>query len=178
MDDSAPRWVTRFGFYQRKLYADKARLSTAATNNTYLRMEAWRAAGSPLFDHSFSETGGSDTDFFNRLHERGVEIEYVRAAVMHEDVSADRMSFRWVTQRNVRNGIVLGRLSVRSRGRLLTAIAGLSRIAKGLLFGLVALLISHERLAGAYGTLTRGFGYILALTRFRIREYARESLTQ
>src|SRR5690606_21033843 len=51
----APEWVTKGGFYQRRLRENGIELPSAATNNTVLRRDAWLAAGSPRFDPAFSE---------------------------------------------------------------------------------------------------------------------------
>lgn len=108
-----PRWIVEGGFIQRARYASGTRMPVAATNNTLLALEAWRRAGSPRFDEAFSETGGSDTEFFGRLHDAGFEIAWIDDAVVEEDVPSSRANLRWIWRRAVRGGNVQARLRLR-----------------------------------------------------------------
>ena len=108
-----PSWIVDGGFIQRARHRTGTRLSVAATNNTLLSLEAWRRAGSPRFDEAFSETGGSDTEFFGRLHDAGSAIAWIDEAVVEEDVPASRTTFTWIWRRAVRGGNVQARLRLR-----------------------------------------------------------------
>lgn len=173
--DQLPRWIERYGFFQRTPLPHGARPSSAATNNTLLKMRAWRDAGSPRFDDSYSETGGSDTDFFSRLHRSGTVIEFTRKPVVFEDVPNDRATFRWLTKRGVRNGIVQARVRSSYRHRAAIVVAGIARLFAGIAFSFIALIGRPSKVADSYATFLRGVGLIAGATSgFRIREYSRD----
>jgi hypothetical protein len=168
-----PTWITAGGFIQRHRHESGTRLQVAATNNTLLSLQFWRDAGRERFDAAYSESGGSDTDFFVRLVQNGARIIWHDEAVVEEDVPADRATFRWIWQRAVRGGSVqarieLGSVSRSAMGRRL--LVSLPFRAFTLVGGLVrrrALLAEHlVPLAWQVGKLS-------ALVGARTREYRR-----
>ncbi|GAA3655618.1 glycosyltransferase family 2 protein [Microbacterium marinilacus] len=110
LPDATPEWIPRGGFYQRRVEQTGTELPSAATNNTLLTREAWVRAGSPRFDTAFSSTGGSDWDLFWGVRKAGARILYCAEAVVSEDVPSSRLSWQWLRQRYLRNGIVEARV--------------------------------------------------------------------
>lgn len=104
--EDAPVWIRRGGFYQRPVLETGAVLESAATNNTLLKMTAWRAAECPRFDPDFSLTGGSDWDFFWGIRGAGAHIHFCAEAIVSEDVPPSRLSRRWLRRRYMRGGMV------------------------------------------------------------------------
>jgi succinoglycan biosynthesis protein ExoM len=168
-----PRWIREGGFIQRPRHATGASLDTAATNNTLLSVPAWADAGRPVFDESFSETGGSDTAFFTKLVSQGSRITWIDEALVEEDVPADRATFGWIWQRAVRGGNVQAR--VRAAGR--SKISLLPRVVLALPYRGVRLLIGlivHRRLRAVdLVPLAWQWGLLGALTGRLVREYRR-----
>jgi glycosyltransferase involved in cell wall biosynthesis len=171
----APRWVTRGGFIQRELWPDGTKLSAGATNNTLLKLSAWTSAGAPRFDTTFSTTGGSDAHFFARLIARGVEIEYCESAKVYEPVPAERMTFKWLSRRAYRNGIVLARIWAPKHGRFLTLGRGVLLFGTGFARGIVAVVTSRKLESRAFNEVLGGLGVVSALAGIRVHEYKRAS---
>lgn len=111
------RWIVAGGFIQRSRHATGARLPTAATNNTLMSLSFWREVHCPTFDPAFSESGGSDTDFFLRLAASGGRISWVDEALVEEDVPSARANFHWIWRRAVRGGSVQARIDLRNTSR-------------------------------------------------------------
>jgi hypothetical protein len=170
---NAPAWILRGGFLQRPVFPTGTRHWTAATNNTLLRSGAWRSAGSPWFDETFSSTGGSDTDFFCRLADAGTAIEFCASARVYEDAPAGRLTWRWMGRRWVRMGIARGRILRRSHGPLYVVVHGGTRIAAGAGGLLRDLLTARGPRATPVQRLCHGVGEVLSQSSYRVHEYAR-----
>ncbi|WP_345752694.1 glycosyltransferase family 2 protein [Microbacterium rhizophilus] len=175
LPEDAPAWVRRGGFYQRRLDQTGAELPSAATNNTLLTREAWERAGSPTFDPEFSSTGGSDWDLFWGVRKAGARILFCGEAVVSEDVPASRLSWPWLRQRFVRNGIVEARVQ-RKHGdpiipfaakALATLAIGVAQVALDSALGRGRRSRSVRRVLIPVGKLAGLFGY-------RVHEYRRE----
>lgn len=132
LDERTPRWIARGGFLQRGIPATGTECPSAATNNVALRRTRWLDAGAPRFDPAFSMTGGSDTEFFLRLSERGLSILFVAEAIMYEWPPAHRLTRRWIARRMLRNGIVAGRLRAARWGRRAAIAHGFASTGSGL----------------------------------------------
>ena len=68
------------------------------------------------FDEAFGRTGGEDTDFFFRLHRKGVRMAITMDAVVREPVAQKRLSRDYVMQRRFSTGQSYGHC-VTSAGR-------------------------------------------------------------
>lgn len=78
-------------------------LETAATNNTLLNCDWLRRADRPLrFNEKLRFTGGSDTELFYRLTDRGGTIRWVSDAVVRETVPEARLTMHWQAVRKAR----------------------------------------------------------------------------
>lgn len=173
-DERAPKWVVRGGFIQRDRHRSGTLLPSAATNNTLLSVGWWRQAGAPRFDEAFSESGGSDTEFFGRLVSRGARIAWVDEAIVEEDVPATRATFRWIWKRALRGGSVQARITLRSRSRTKVAARALVSLPARAL-GLVAGMVVHRRLrARDLVPLAWQCGIASAVFGRTVREYIRD----
>jgi succinoglycan biosynthesis protein ExoM len=168
-----PRWIVAGGFIQRDRHETGVSLPAAATNNTLMSLSFWRAAGRPRFDAAFSESGGSDTDFFMRLVEAGGSISWVDDAVVEEDVPAARARFSWIWRRAVRGGNVQARIDLRTttRARLAWRLAmtlpyRIARAVVGLVRYRAVRAVDVVPLAWQFGKLATVFGGT-------VREYRR-----
>lgn len=170
----APDWVRRGGFIQRPLYESGFRLNTAPTNNTLLLRSAWVRAGSPRFDASFSETGGSDADLFRGVRKSGATILYCADAVVYEEVPVERLTLRWLRRRAIRNGVAQTRVRIKHGDSLAKGLgAGALYAAYGIVFLLFGLVRGRGLQAKPFNYLFLGYGRFAALFNYRIREYAR-----
>lgn len=172
-DSSCPRWIIDGGFIQRPRHRTGTLLSTAATNNTLMSVKAWEQVGRPRFDSAFSETGGSDTEFFTGLTRKGLTIAWIDDALVEEDVPENRATFRWIWRRAVRGGNVQARVqSVESRrvAMALRVLGSLPYRAVRLLVG----LIRHRRLRAVdVVPLAWQLGLVGGLSGRLVKEYKR-----
>lgn len=101
MPSEPPEWMRPFRPPKRRR-GDL--LKTAATNNTLVRSDWWRAPpGEGMrFDETLRFTGGSDTDFFYRMSEVGGRIHWVDDALVAEDVPPERLTLKWQMNRSRR----------------------------------------------------------------------------
>lgn len=171
--DDTPKWISSGGFMQRRIRETGSQVAAAATNNTVLRRASWVAAGEPRFDPSFSETGGSDWDFFRRLHDGGAVIGYTADAVVREGVPRSRMTARWLLRRGIRNGVVNARLLARRRTRLGVLIFGIGLVGKGALLVLRDGIRGKALQATSVNRALDGVGHVYASVGGRVLEYKR-----
>ena len=169
----APGWIHNGGYLQRGVPPTGTDCPSAATNNTAVRRTAWLGVGSPRFDTSYSVTGGSDTQFFQTLTERGLTIRFVAEAIVHESTPPERLRMRWVARRLMRNGIVAGRVMGERQGRRAVRRHGWREIRSGI--RLIAGDVRHRRTLGAISTRTLliGVGEVYSTFGGRIHEYKR-----
>ncbi|MGB3484617.1 MAG: glycosyltransferase family 2 protein [Mycobacterium sp.] len=172
--DETPGWVRRGGFIQRRIREDGQELRSAATNNTLLLRDAWIRAGAPRFDPSFSATGGSDTDLFHGIRKSGARILFCAGAIVYEEVPVERLTFRWLRRRAIRNGIVDTRVRIKHQDSLLRGLGGgVIRAGYGILFLAAGLATGRGLQARPFENLFNAYGRFAALLNVRIREYAR-----
>lgn len=175
---NAPEWIVRGGFIQRPRLPTGAVMITAATNNTLVRLDFLRENGWPRFDEAFSLTGGSDTEFFRGIRDKGAQMVWCDEALVYEDVPTDRATFRWIFRRGVRAGNVHGRLRLRERSRARVALDGGTRIVYGICRQLMWLFLGRGLHAKNLTYVTLGVGYLGASTNRLVMEYARRETGQ
>lgn len=170
----APRWIERGGYIQRSPEAEGPTSRTPATNNTLLSLVAYERAGSPRFDESFSATGGSDTDFFTRLiAASGAKVAWAPSAEVTELAPPDRLRFRWIMRRYIRINNVSGRLMLRSTPPWKLAVRAVGHIAMGTAKTAVALVTGKGLRLRDTAQITRGLGWIGAVSGRHVQEYQR-----
>ncbi|WP_439031895.1 glycosyltransferase family 2 protein [Gordonia terrae] len=174
LPDDCPEWIRRGGFFQRERAISGTRLLSAATNNSVMRRDAWVRAGEPRFDTSFSETGGSDWDFFWGLRLSGAKIVYCNEAVVSEDVPASRLSARWLVRRSTRSGIVHTRVRLKYSDHPYSAmVKGIPRAGYYALLFLRAIIFDRTIPAKPFNVLSFEIGKVLGLIGYRTYEYRR-----
>jgi len=90
--------------YSNKRYEGKA-LHSAATNNVAISALLFAGTNDTeglRFDKNMRFTGGSDTDFFNRVRLNGGRIIYTENAIVRETVPIERCSLKWLFNRELR----------------------------------------------------------------------------
>lgn len=169
-----PRWIERGGYIQRSPEIEGLISRTPATNNTLLSLDAYRRAGSPRFDESFSATGGSDTDFFTRLiASSGAKVAWAPSAEVTELAPPDRLRFRWIMRRYIRINNVSGRLLLRSTPPWKLLVRAVGHIAVGTAKTAVALATGKGLRLRDTAQITRGLGWIGAVSGRHVQEYQR-----
>jgi succinoglycan biosynthesis protein ExoM len=98
------------------------------------------------FDPAYGNSGGEDTDFFNRLASRGLQAVWCDEAEVYERIGSERMTAAWLLRRAFAGGLNHARI-------FRSAYSPLARIAWGMLRGVVGLL----QLASTPVLLMRGY---------------------
>jgi succinoglycan biosynthesis protein ExoM len=121
-----------------------ARLAKAEGHNTLVKTRIFAPDGLNLrFDESLRFTGGSDTDFFTRVHKAGGTIRWLGDAVVRENVPATRMTLRWQLRRAFRVAISIAVVHEKEGGKgkaiWRSLVKGAGRLSGGLLMMIPAL---------------------------------------
>lgn len=99
--DGAPGWARTADLHSTRAVRTAAGIDTGYTSNAVVRRAA---LGGLTFDVSLGRSGGEDTDFFTRLHRLGRRFTDAPEAIVTEEVTADRLTTRWLATRAFRSG--------------------------------------------------------------------------
>lgn len=171
--DDAPAWIRQGNFFQRRVRPPGASDGLPATNNVLVRAATLHLRNDVRFDHAFSVTGGSDTDFFARLIDDDVRFVWSSTAFVYDYLPSSRLSFRWLFRRFTRGGETYARVFGRSQGNLRILIKGTGYMAAGLLLAPVAILIRPGARGLSLKLFARGYGFIRGVLGASVNEYAR-----
>ncbi|MCA0401096.1 MAG: glycosyltransferase [Proteobacteria bacterium] len=135
--EGTPGWMITPDINKR---ATGTRLTKAEGHNTLVKTSVFRPEGLGLgFDTSMRFTGGSDTDFFARVHRAGGTIIWVGEALVDETVPANRMTLKWQLHRTFRVAINIAVQHEKMRGRSKAVLRALVKGTGRLLGGLAQL---------------------------------------
>ncbi len=81
-----------------------------AAGNFLIRAETLAETTPTCFHPAFAHSGGEDLAFFTQLDQKGVSMVWANAAIVHEEVPANRLSNEWLKTRVV--GIANSRVRV------------------------------------------------------------------
>lgn len=171
LPDTTPGWIVDGGFFERPDHPDGATLSSTGTGNTLIPMSSLKRLTDPQFDTAFSLSGGEDTDFFGRLAAVGVKIVWARGAVVLENVSPERATWEWLTQRYERTGNVHARIALRDHSAVTVYAMGATRIAVGWLRWCARRTVAKDVRVRDIATFFAGKGYIRAARGQEIEVY-------
>ncbi len=107
-----PRWLVRSGAFDKPgpNHDGPVTWRIGRTSSTLVGSAFIGRAGL-WFDPAYGTSGGSDTDFFRRAHERGARLVHERRAFAYEDIEPDRCTLQAVLRRRYRAGVVFGRMN-------------------------------------------------------------------
>ena len=97
----APEWVLEADLHSTRPVQTAAGIDTGYTSNAMIRRAA---IGDLRFDVSLGRSGGEDTDFFTRLHRKGLRFTEAPQAVVSEEAVPDRLRIGWLATRAFRSG--------------------------------------------------------------------------
>jgi succinoglycan biosynthesis protein ExoM len=168
-----PRWIVRGRFFDRDRQASGSATRHPATNNVLVRVEALHGLQGRWFDESFSTTGGSDTELFDRMRRHGSRLVWCDDALVYEDVPSSRASGPWLWRRNVRLGNVTSRIRFAGTPRPLQVLIGAGRMVAGVALSLVD-LVRRGHLTREHAThVPKGWGMVTAALGVHVEEYRR-----
>lgn len=180
-DDVLDPWIAAGGFFHRSRLPTGTRIDVAASGNLLLDLNQVRAM-SLRFDPRFGLSGGEDNLFSRQLTGRGGRLVFCDESVADDDVSAERLTRRWVLTRAWRQGNTFSAVELALAGgavsglntRLQLIVQSLLRIAGGIIRWLVGSAVrSKRRQSKALGTMVRGGGMLAGALGHVYQEYAR-----
>jgi hypothetical protein len=100
-----PRWIVDGGFFERRRLANGAPIAErdARTSNVMLKSSLTDLVEGP-FDPDFGLTGGEDSVFFRAVMAQGKRLHWCNEAVVEEQHTAERLTWRWLVKRSFRTG--------------------------------------------------------------------------
>ncbi len=174
-EHTPPDWVVRGRFFEPRSHPDGEHLDYAFGGSVLWRASLCREGGHRFGEH-YGLIGGSDSEFFTRLHRAGCKIVWAANAEVREFIPTERTNARWLVRRMFRTGNA-GVLVARDlKGRTLRTHAilfckalawlaiGAAQTAAGIVAG------KHLRVTG-YRHIAYGLGILTGLTGRRFEEY-------
>ncbi len=151
--ETPPDWAIQGGFYNRRRMPSGTSVTWAATNNTLVHSNVFkRMQNTELtswFDENMGLRGGSDLQFFLRVHKMGFKMIWCDTAIAKEYFSKSRINQRWVFSRFYRCGnsdwYIYRSIWPLPKALALTLIAG----ARAFCGGLIYLLLSFIPMKGS-----------------------------
>lgn len=168
-----PQWIRTGGFFESEERETGCGLTLFATNNVLIRVRTIRELGQAPFNEGYSITGGSDSELSLRLARKGAVIAWSNEAWVTEVVGAQRLTFRWILRRAIREGNNTWRLGLAGDSRPTAFIGSFSRIVAGGIELCGHLLVGRGVSRRGLIRIGRGFGIALAVLNRNVQEYAR-----
>ena len=142
----APAWMVAQDYHSNLPETRGGEVLTGHTCNALLR---WADTNwyHERFDLARGQTGGEDTEFFFRLHRLGARYAVAWEAVVHEEVTPERLTYDWLRTRKYRSG----------QSYAVSATSTAARLKLGTLAALKAALSSAMALALMFNTDRRMF---------------------
>ncbi|MBP2444504.1 glycosyltransferase [Rhizobium leguminosarum] len=170
--ENPPEYFIKARVFERKKNVDGQRIGYAASNNVmfdYPLIRSWNLR----FEEKMRFTGGTDYLFFNQAIRRGMQIFWADKALVYDIVPANRMTWKWVLQRQYRLGNTFAVSEVlhgNRKRRVYRAAYGATRVALGLVM-LPAILISPYWGMRALTHVLRGAGMVNGILGHAYQEY-------
>jgi glycosyltransferase involved in cell wall biosynthesis len=131
--------------FERRRFATGHLIDWASTNNVLVRSEVFEQMDR-LFDERLALSGGSDKEFFARVHRRGYKMVWADEALAYETVPESRASVRWVAQRWYRYGNNYSLLAIESKSSIAARASLVAEASKGIVRSVSRLLRSSVRI--------------------------------
>ena len=169
-----PQWIVDGKYFSRPRHGNGQRVYWAITGNVLIS-RALLARYQPPFDERFNLSGGEDTHFFMRARDDRALMVSADDALVFEDISPERTSWRWIMRREYRRGNTLSLCmldlhpGVYRRSR--RAGQGVYRIAQGVVLLALVPLGEQWDLPRAVHRLCLGAGLLTGLIGLRYEQY-------
>ncbi len=171
--ENPPKYFIKAKVFERKKNADGAQLDYAASNNVMFDYPLIRKLGL-RFEEKMRFTGGTDYLFFNTAVRKGVKIFWADKALVYDIVPANRMTWKWVLQRQYRlgNTFAVSEVLHGSASRKAYRVAyGATRTVMGAVM-LPSILVSPYWGMRALTHMLRGAGMVSGILGHNYQEYA------
>jgi len=170
--ENPPEYFIKARVFERKKNTDGERIGYAASNNVmfdYPLIRSWNLR----FEEKMRFTGGTDYLFFNQAIRRGMQVFWADKALVYDIVPANRMTWKWVLQRQYRLGNTFAVSEVlhgNLKRRVFRAAYGAARVLLGLVM-LPGILISPYWGMRALTHVLRGAGMVNGILGHAYQEY-------
>ncbi|MBX5203582.1 glycosyltransferase family 2 protein [Rhizobium sp. NZLR1] len=170
--ENPPEYFIKARVFERKKNVDGQRIGYAASNNVmfdYPLIRSWNLR----FEEKMRFTGGTDYLFFNQAIRRGMQVFWADKALVYDIIPANRMTWKWVLQRQYRLGNTFAVSEVlhgNLKRRIYRAAYGATRVVLGLVM-LPAILISPYWGMRALTHILRGAGMVNGILGHAYQEY-------
>ncbi len=166
-----PGWAIRGGFFERPRHPTGTALDCTRTGNCLISSTMVAGVAEP-FDPAFALTGGGDTDFFRRAHQRGARIVWADSAIVYERVPASRARVPWLLRRAYRGGASFAASERKGARRFpVRLLTGCARLAFGCLLLLPAAMLGKARAVRMLVIACVGAGLMIGSFGLLYREY-------
>ena len=158
--------------FERKKNHNCDRIGYAASNNVMFNYKLVRQWGL-RFEEKMRFTGGTDYLFFNQAVRRGMKIFWANNALVYDIIPANRMTWKWILQRQYRLGNTFAVSEVLHGGvkrRLFRAAYGVLRVGLGIAM-LPAIVVSPYWGVRALTHVLRGAGMVSGILGHSYQEY-------
>jgi glycosyltransferase involved in cell wall biosynthesis len=168
-----PAWIARGGFFDAEVRANGVSVPFVASNNTLVRRTVLDLVGAQFFDGSYSATGGSDSELFLRLSQKGAKMVWAANALVHETIGPERTTLHWIFRRAIREGNNTWRLGLAGSSRMIAVPGAVARILTGSAVCVVRIITMRTPTKKGLVTLGRGVGILTGMLSREVKEYAR-----
>jgi len=172
-DSSVLSIYKNYNVFNRPRYQTGTLKKSAATSNVLVKKEIINS-----FDKPFSEElvgyGGSDSNLFSQIAQRGYSIIWCNEAVVHEKVGADRANLRWFTRRCFRGGSIWVFCCLQNHRDISTYLNLVFRGFRRIVFGCLVMVSSifyPPFFFKGYKYIISGIGMLSGLFKIHIKEY-------
>jgi glycosyltransferase involved in cell wall biosynthesis len=172
-EPGVPGWAAKGGFFDRPRQQTGTVPRWPATNNVIIRLTDDIRSGVVAFRQQNSLAGGSDTDFFAELAERGARLAWCDEAIVVEHVPPSRASIGWLWRRGLRLGNVTSRRMARAGRGWAVVPVGLARIVLAAPLAVAGFVRRGPRGLSALMHLPKGVGMLQRAFGGRTIEYRR-----
>jgi succinoglycan biosynthesis protein ExoM len=156
-EQTAPAWVLRGGFYDRRRFKTGTKITWANTGNVMIKTSCLQDVPGP-FRKNLNLSGGSDTVLFSQLYHLGAKMIWSDEACVYEYNPASRVSTRWILKRIYRQGIDTSVIEINNEASIQVVMIRLLKSISHIIVGLLILLpLSIFR---GYAGLVRSLMYI------------------
>lgn len=100
------RWIVQGRFFERGRHPSGTEIAYGRTGNVIISQK-WFSPTEVPFDESLNLTGGEDTLFFWKIHQKGAKFVWADVAIVHEFVPPQRATMKFIVARAKRLGNTL-----------------------------------------------------------------------
>jgi len=171
-----PLYIRQSSYFTRKSRrtGDKALFNEGYTGNTLVRKVLFNLR-TPAFLASFNHTGGEDSEFFNFLLKKKMNILFSNDAIIYETQDDQRLKVSWFYKRGYRTGynyssFLFDNYSVRIAFiKLLLSVLG--GLILSLILSLITLFRPYKYFLKTLAKLANQFGKVGYLFGYQIKDY-------